>query len=217
MTHITLISDLHGYKPSLPGGDLLIIAGDLTARDRAHEYAEFDAWLHEQNYRKKIVIGGNHDAFIEESDAPFTGYKDPEYLKELTYLCDSGTEFDGLKIWGSPWTLQFEGMNPRCRAFTRGARDSLKDRWDLIPEDTDILITHCPPYGYFDKTLYGDHVGDLELREAVDKRIHPKVHVFGHIHEGGGRMLKTKLTTFVNASHVDVLYKPSNGFIELQL
>jgi hypothetical protein len=30
---IDCISDLHGNEPKLPGGDILIIAGDMTARD----------------------------------------------------------------------------------------------------------------------------------------------------------------------------------------
>ncbi|HLT42767.1 MAG TPA: hypothetical protein VKZ95_08695 [Sphingobacteriaceae bacterium] len=55
---ITCIADLHGFKPKLNGGDLLIVAGDLTARDRKKEYDQFFEWLDNQNYRKKIWIAG---------------------------------------------------------------------------------------------------------------------------------------------------------------
>jgi len=54
---IHCISDLHGSYPELEGGDLLIVAGDLTARDKAHEYVAFNNWLTQQKYDRKIVIG----------------------------------------------------------------------------------------------------------------------------------------------------------------
>ena len=38
---IDCLSDLHGHYPSLDGGDLLIVAGDLTARDKLEEHYEF--------------------------------------------------------------------------------------------------------------------------------------------------------------------------------
>ena len=108
---ITCISDLHGFFPVLEGGDLLLIAGDLTARDEPHEIEEFKEWLRKQSYSKKVLIGGNHDNFFFNLENPAV------YFDEAIYLCDSGTEFEGLKIWGSPWTKNFFGLNPRCKAF----------------------------------------------------------------------------------------------------
>lgn len=91
----TIISDLHGDRPKLVGGDLLIIAGDLTARDIEGEYYKFNSWICDQEYCKKIVISGNHDMLLEKDWF--------EYLEGtpcFDYLFDSGVEYRGLKIWG---------------------------------------------------------------------------------------------------------------------
>ena len=141
---IDCISDLHGHYPKLEGGDLLIVAGDLTARDTQMEHMQFLSWIAQQNYKKKIWIAGNHDNYLQGTKfIP---------IKELgmEYLCDSGTEFEGLKIWGSPWTLKFPGMNPHCMAFTCDTEEELAEKWALIPSDTNILITHGPSWGLHD-------------------------------------------------------------------
>lgn len=218
---IDCVSDLHGHYPNLEGGDLLIVAGDLTGRDTHGEYLMFLSWLHKQRYRHYIFIAGNHDNLIQKQEVL------TESLANTTYLCDSGTEFEGLKIWGSPWTSQFPGINPKCCAFTRPFCVSLKDQWDMIPDDVDILITHGPPYGILDKVArdYGASVGDIDLREALEKRIRPRLHVFGHIHENGGQQIVFKRPGFgtenntvcMNASYVNELYQPVNKPIRIIL
>jgi len=52
---IDCIADLHGFYPELDGGDLLIIAGDITASDKSHQWVEFFKWLAAQDYQKKSV------------------------------------------------------------------------------------------------------------------------------------------------------------------
>ncbi len=228
---ITAISDLHGFFPELPGGDLLIVAGDLTARGTYKEYLEFFKWLQSQEYRKKVFIYGNHDNLaVSQFD-----WGD----LETDYLCDSGTEFEWfetedtkwgpknlpgcrnikLKIWGCPHSLTFPGLNPKCAAFT-GTEDDLKKRYDLIPNDIDILISHTPFLHMLDQNKDGYHCGSMALREAVD-RIKPRLFICGHIHEQGGNQLMYKHvgknTWCVNASHVNERYQPINPVIRVQL
>jgi Icc-related predicted phosphoesterase len=184
---IDCISDLHGDLPDLEGGDLLIVAGDLTARDQLREYEAFYNWLKKQNYRMKIVVAGNHDNFlthcISTGKAEELGISDE--LEGHVYLCDSGIEFEGLKIWGAPWTPIFKGIHPKCKAFML-TEFELAGQWGLIPTDTDILITHGPPFGVMDKTSRGEHVGSKSLsHRLLDLKL--KAHVFGHIHEGYGQ------------------------------
>lgn len=54
----------------------------------------------------------------------------------------------------------------------------------MIPEDTDILITHGPPIGHGDLCRSGLRAGCVELLSTVQNRVKPEYHVFGHIHEG---------------------------------
>ena len=53
-----------------------------------------------------------------------------------------------------------------------------------IPVGTDILVTHTPPVGYGDRCATGVRAGCVELLNTVQKRVKPKYHIYGHIHEG---------------------------------
>ena len=54
----------------------------------------------------------------------------------------------------------------------------------MIPDDTDILVTHTPPVGFGDLCCTGVRAGCVELLNSVQRRIKPKYHIYGHIHEG---------------------------------
>lgn len=224
---IDCISDLHGYYPKLEGGDLLIVAGDLTARDQSEEYNDFCTWLMNQSYKKKIFIGGNHDNLLTDSipkihTCPVRRNLDTNnYLELFEYLCDSGTEFNGLKIWGAPWTLKFDGMNPHCMAFTCDTEEELAEKWGKIPYDVDILITHSPSFGNYDwiknrDRTVGPSVGSLSLWMKC-LEIRPKLHVFGHIHEAYGHCEHSNGIKLINASHVNERYEPINKPIRMIL
>jgi Icc-related predicted phosphoesterase len=225
---IDSISDLHGFYPELEGGDLLIVAGDLTARHTYQEYINFRTWFWDQEYNKKVFIAGNHDPLFQNTDIDdlFTGFD---------YLCDSGTEFEGLKIWGSPWTLKFPGMNPACMAFTVDTEEELAEKWALIPDDVNILVTHSPPYcggirnppdwpittyERLDRTIRGERAGSRSLNQKCDPDAGLRLHVFGHIHEGYGHYHEVNPifeVHLVNASHVNEHYKPVNKPIRVIL
>lgn len=256
---IDCIADLHGFYPKLDGGDLLIVAGDLTARDTEKENSQFFDWLYQQNYTGIVFIAGNHDNVIEK-DPYFFNRSNPKRIEELTrnaavkvqYLCDSGTEFEyeiqvdhpcsndrisidvlcyekrKLKIWGSPWTKTFEGMNPHCKAFTCDTEEELEEKWKKIPYGVDILITHSPPFKILDQVCYinagedvAEHVGSTSLKEYVLNKVKPKLWIWGHIHEAYGQreivLDYPNTITCVNASHVNEHYKPVNKPIRIIL
>lgn len=220
---IDCISDLHGCKPVLHGGDLLIVAGDLTARDTAHEYLAFNDWLSKQEYDRKIVIAGNHDGLVEkginvEIKEGYSSVVVPILADRAIYLQDSGCDYQGLKIWGSPWTPTFYDWH-----FMKDRGDPIKEKWDLIPDDTEILITHGPPFGIQDQVKYsskaqdGKFAGCEELRNAIDRRLKKlKLHVFGHVHEGYGKVIVSGVH-HVNASIMDEDYRPVNKPIRIIL
>jgi predicted phosphohydrolase len=204
---IDCISDLHGYSPELKGGDLLIIAGDLTARDTISEYDRFVLWLRELPYRCKVVIAGNHDGLIEKGKVMLN-----DHLRNIHYLCDSGMEFEGLRIWGSPYTPVFESWY-----FMRNRGRDIRAHWDLIPNGIDILATHGPPMDILDETEDGIHAGCKDLRITVQERVKPHIHCFGHIHEKGGSVYELDGITYANCSYVDERYRPVNSSIRLVL
>lgn len=222
---IDCISDLHGSFPKLDGGDLLIVAGDLTARDTDAQHLDFIEWLgygqkYESKYKKVIYIAGNHDGFLDPKTKRYGRINVPEEWN-IEYLCDSGTEFQGLNIWGSPWSLAFPGMNPKCKAFTLDSEEELKEKWALIPDDIDILVTHSPPMKFLDLTTSDKNVGSPSLSVKLFD-IKPALHVFGHIHEAYGEFSISGIgweeeTKLVNASIVNERYEHVNKPIRVIL
>jgi predicted phosphohydrolase len=216
---IDCISDLHGTFPHMEGGDLLIVAGDVQRNHRLKCLMEFFDWLEVQPYRKKVLIAGNHDVCLEETSYPF--------LKICDYLQDSGTDFEGLKIWGSPWVRGNKWWSDNCKAFALENDAQLAEKWALIPDDTDILVTHSPPYGMMDETEDGEPCGSPALTKWESDHVSTlKLHVWGHIHEARGfydvRKAKSKLGSpripvFVNAAIMDRCYKPVNKPIRVVL
>jgi Icc-related predicted phosphoesterase len=143
------------------------------------------------------LIAGNHD-FLFEVDPAAAAELLSEY--DIHYLNDICATIEGINFLGSPITPYFHNW-----AFNRISNEIGK-HWDMIPEGTDVLITHGPPKGILDFTHYDkEHVGCPLLREKV-RMIKPKVHVFGHIHEARG-IQEEDGTTFINASVVTLRYQ----------
>lgn len=214
---IDCISDLHGSFPELDGGDLLIVAGDCTTNNSVKAWLPFFEWFHVQNYRKKIWIAGNHDkslVYCISSQEHRDLFGEPD--DEFEYLCDSGYEFEGLKIWGAPWTPWFMGVNPDCDAFMLKTKTQLMEKWQLIPDDTDILVTHGPPFGTLDMSHWYNRYGCKALADRV-RELKLKLHVFGHIHEGYGQQQHEGRHLSVNCSHMNSEYEPVNKPIRVVL
>ena len=203
---IVCLSDTHDLHAEIvvPDGDLLIHAGDVSQGGQPEEIRAFADWFAALPHRHKVLIAGNHDFLFErESEHART------LVTNAVYLCDEAVEIEGLRIWGSPWQPWFYDW-----AFNLARGPEIRAKWDLIPEDCDILVTHGPPAGHGDVTVRGEGVGCEDLREAV-RRVRPRLHVFGHIHEGYG-LTRADGTVFVNASSCDVRYRPVNPPIVLE-
>ncbi|MBI4821598.1 MAG: metallophosphatase domain-containing protein [Deltaproteobacteria bacterium] len=160
----------------VPQGDVFVHAGDLCSYGRLYELERAVRWIRDLDFRHKIVVAGNHDwPFAREAEAARA------LVSEVaTYLEDSGVTLEGVKFWGSPWQPAFGGW-----AFNLPRGRALAEKWEMIPVDTDVLITHGPPRGFGDRTFRGKKEGCDELLRCLEK-VHPPIHVFGHIHEDGG-------------------------------
>ncbi len=207
--NITTISDTHGQHRTLqlPGGEMLLHAGDVSGRGEREVVLDFLDWFSSQDYQYKIFIAGNHDFFFEQNSAEEIAALIPE---NVIYLNDSGITIEGIKIWGSPVQPWFYDW-----AFNRQRGADIRQHWDLIPDDTDILITHGPAAEILDKTVGGIPVGCEDLLEKI-KAIQPKIHLAGHIHEAYGIVEKFG-TIFINASVLDFNYKLRNAPIEVKI
>jgi Icc-related predicted phosphoesterase len=200
---ICIISDTHNYHKrlgKLPEADAIIHAGDFTSVGQSHEIVNFMQWYSKLPYAHKIIIAGNHD-WLFETARMLALEKVPE---GVTYLEDNEVIIDGIKFYGTPVQKPFNNW-----AFNR-PEEKLAQHWAAIPDDTDVLITHSPPYSIGDFVPWnGQHHGSPSLYKEVVERIKPKYHIFGHIHEGYG--IKTiESTTFINASNLDGDYKCVN-------
>ena len=217
MTRITLISDTHAkhnqLNGDLPGGDILIHAGDfMTDGYNQTEARQFFHWFDAINtYETKIFIAGNHDRVMQNEPETMrgilTGYKTIDYLEDDTcvlYGDGPNGDFpeDNIRIYGSPWQPVFFDW-----AFNLPRNGpELAEKWATIPENTDILITHGPSWGHNDTTQYdrNRHLGCELLRERIDV-IRPKIHVVGHIHSGHGHHFDGH-THYFNASVLNERY-----------
>lgn len=199
MLRIVAISDTHGYHKNLviPDGDVLIHAGDWShGRGSVRDTADLNAWLGTLPHAYKLITAGNHDMHVQScpeiAKAMFTNAK---------LLIDESAVVDGRLFYFSPWTPTFYNWGYMA---DRGAR--IRAKWARIPVNTDILVTHGPPHGIRDQCPQS--VGCEELRESVFE-IRPKLHIFGHIHEGAG-VSHVAGITFANASICTGAYAPVN-------
>mmetsp|Transcript_41990 Transcript_41990/g.119180 ORF Transcript_41990/g.119180 Transcript_41990/m.119180 type:complete len:313 (-) Transcript_41990:2223-3161(-) len=196
----------------LPLGDVLIHAGDWTMDGEPDAIKELSNWLAGQPYEHKVVIAGNHDLTFDTKYYPrlWRRFHDVQHdceavrasLQHCTYLEDSGTTVKGLTLWGSPWTPTFFDWG-----FNLDRGEEISEKWQLIPDDVDVLITHGPSYQILDFTKSRVHAGCADLKREIQGRIKPRLNIYGHIHEGRG-VAFDGTTVYVNAASVDLMYRP---------
>jgi Icc-related predicted phosphoesterase len=233
---IVCISDTHSLhdimRHELPKGDVLIHAGDISNKGGERDVTNFIHWFQNiKGFDTKIFIAGNHDFCFERVNEPhhrgdydwFHNLMNIENLSQsdVTYLEDNfitieNPEFSRpIKIYGSPWQPEFYNW-----AFNLPRMgEELLEKWNMIPEDTDVLITHGPPNGFGDKVNNwmqpNQNVGCELLRNRIEES-NIVLNIFGHIHEGYGVYTNDK-TTFVNASICTADYRPTNKPIIIDL
>ena len=197
---LVLISDTHGRHDqiAIPDGDVLLHAGDVTHFGRLADLEKVNAWFEQLPHQHKLLVPGNHDFYFENQQSQARAV-----MSAVDVLIDQAVEIDGVHFYGSPYQPVFHNM-----AFNIPRGTPLAEKWALIPPETDVLITHSPPYGILDQTVMRWQVGCKELRKAVDQ-LRPKLHLFGHIHEAYGQVTQNG-THFVNGSSVTFRLKPIN-------
>ncbi|KAK5129690.1 hypothetical protein LTR08_002959 [Meristemomyces frigidus] len=206
-TKFLVLSDTHGealLAPSVPI-DVVIHCGDLTEESKIEEIKASIKLLKEIDAPLKLVIAGNHDFTL---DLPAFKKKLADHnppldaaLVKLEYgdfgearallddakqagvvFLDEGTHNftlangAALTVYASPYTPSLsEG----------GFQYKPKDEHEWAIGTADVVITHGPPRGILDYTDSKERAGSPSLFAAV-ARAQPRMHCFGHIHEGWG-------------------------------
>lgn len=215
---IVAISDQHGFLPDIPECDLLLVGGDLCPdfpyrwysslgsdeqKGQQHKWflEQWMPWRQRQPAKQCFITWGNHD-WVGETD---TYVEDPDETTRI--LIDEFVEYEGLKIYMSPWSRKFHRWAFMCE------ESRLSELYKAIPEGLDILVSHTPPYGHCDQVSNGaEHLGSTALWAAcIDKK--PKVVICGHIHGGYGMSqfgMLPHLTKVYNVALLDEAYKASH-------
>jgi Icc-related predicted phosphoesterase len=200
---LVAVADTHTdyEKLIVPDGDVFIQAGDIdlyTLRDAVR----YNKWLGTLPHERKFVVGGNHDKWLAETSL----HQKRDVLSNANYLENSSVVFNGIKFWGSPMTPTFYDW-----FFMADRGEPINRYWDMIPEDTDVVITHGPPKRILDAAPRGigfDYVGCSDLLERL-KIVKPIYHIFGHIHFSYGTETKHG-TRFYNVSVMNEEYQIVN-------
>lgn len=184
MAKIIALSDQHGNLPEIQPCDILLIAGDIVPLE-VQNYpfdsmkwlnGPFNEWLESIPAKHVVATPGNHDFIFQ---------KKLDMVPKLRWhlLIDNLAEVEGLKIWGSPWQNWFYDW--AFNAPDVGGEVFLARKYAQMPDDTDIIISHGPPFGYGDQALDG-RTGSKALTDRI-KETKPRLVVCGHIHEDRGR------------------------------
>jgi Icc-related predicted phosphoesterase len=208
---LCFISDTHGVYPAeMPAADVLVHSGDFSRSGSRQDLVDFQTWLLKVRhlYKKIIVCPGNHDKYVQ-------GYTElsKQLLKDsCTLLVNKTYTYEGVVFYASPYTPKFGHR----WAYQLMDKAQAQETWAKIPDTVDVLVTHGPPRGILDMTARGVRDGCPWLLDKV-LLVRPKIHAFGHIHEGHGTYQNGSGTLFVNSAYLDENYLPQHAPIVVSL
>lgn len=199
---IVCISDTHNKHNfiQIPPGDLIIHAGDFTEAGSKAETLNFLSWFSALPHPHKILVAGNHDFYLEKNQTSIADM----IPDNIFYLKDSGVCINNVHFWGSPYT-----RGNGTWAFNKNTGEEIMVHWQLIPDNTNFLITHTPPFRILDELDNKKHIGCDKLLNRI-RQIQPDYHIFGHNHNDYG-IERTSTTVFVNSSSMDDRYRLINA------
>tara|TARA_Y100000389_G_scaffold8670_1_gene8217 strand:- start:3937 stop:4743 length:807 start_codon:yes stop_codon:yes gene_type:complete len=222
--------------------DILCFTGDCSSKGNPKKVEDFMEWFSNQPAKKKVMIAGNHDFFFDidyrNKQLRHNNDKSPQEeveemlskFPDIHYLNDSGVKLFGLNIWGSPVQPKFGNwvFNRNRNTIVNGdgsiskyngkpISNEIKNHWDMIPNNTDVLLTHGPPFKHGDLLAHKSrrigecpNVGCVDLSIAIE-RVKPKIVAFGHIHEGYGKVKGSDGIIYINSSSLNEEYSPVNA------
>jgi Icc-related predicted phosphoesterase len=88
--------------------------------------------------------------------------------------------------------------------------DVLFELYKSIPKETQILVTHTPPFSILDNTIDGIAAGSKSLLNKLGGLPDLQYNIFGHIHEKGATRLKRDGVEYINCSILNERYEFAN-------
>ena len=190
---IVVTSDTHEQEPELPGGDLLIHAGDWSGCGNKNDTLKFIEWMKRIKPQFKhgiVVVPGNHELYVANREIEIRNkFRDIG----VNFLVNKHTVIEGVCIYGTPHSLPF--FNWAYMASEQQCQNTYK----RIRLDTQIIVSHGPAKGLLDWVPRGENVGSQALLDAID-RVKPKYCFVGHIHEMYGHVTHGP-TEYYNVAH----------------
>ena len=170
--HLSDTHGLHSQIGRLPEADVIVHSGDFTHYGTEKECLDFLNWFIALPYKHKIFVVGNHDLCLYDAD------NIEDLPANVHFLQDRGITVDGVKFYGTGF------MHYRA-----------------IPPDTQVLVTHEPPFGILDReeSLGIGEYGSTEIRKQVLALPALRLHLFGHSHNGYG-LYQENGVTFSNGA-----------------
>jgi Icc-related predicted phosphoesterase len=203
-------SDIHGSSVAISNvfataknnkADLIIISGDICCNILTRDFICCLKELAEYAKCACTLVFGNHDyaspykVFSLTSDVwPNTSFMPGVNTSRnpVVYLQESSWEWKGVKLWGSPYVPYIDGK-------WNYERKRNEEKFE-IPDDTDVVITHTPPYGYGDQLANGNRIGSEELAMKISMNPNIKLVICGHNHNSGGWQGKLNNTIICNCA-----------------
>jgi Icc-related predicted phosphoesterase len=195
LLHLSDTHNRHRELTSLPAADILVHSGDVSMAGTNTEVIDFIEWFGSLDYKYKIFIAGNHDDCLFGANI--------EGLPEnCFYLCNSGITIEGVNFYGVPLFME--------DAMLGNSDKNIRE----IPPDTNVLITHQPPYSILDFSANINYGDPYLLQKMLE--IKPKYHLFGHVHDAYGTIAADN-TTFVNGAILNDKYWIENKPVVINL
>lgn len=209
---LLITSDTHGNLPSIDSSkeyDVFCLVGDVCPNYSAHWIADADLqmnwmldkfvpWLRTINAKRKLITFGNHDGVGLHPEIRSI------FDADTQVLIDQSTTIDGVLFHGTPWTFCPPEYGLYRWAYGKSYESELKLYFDQIPDNTQVLLSHGPPYGILDATLHTgplggiNNIGSHELGKSIIRKNIPLT-IFGHNHCGTGKY-HTRGFNFINTA-----------------
>ncbi|KAA1474844.1 Metallo-dependent phosphatase [Dentipellis sp. KUC8613] len=206
-TRFVCISDTHSRTFPVPSGDVLLHSGDLSSWGTIPQLKVTIDWLESLDHPAKILIAGNHDLCLDKNfpgilrqNGLIRGTEEDEAVilaqslvrgeasrkAGLYYL--EHESMDLVTKTGKRWKIYGTPAAPRyvLGSFQYTTEEQAQAIYDRVPADTEIFLTHTPPFLTLDKAKRGADAGCPHLAKRVDELHNCRLHVFGHIHEAHG-------------------------------